>query len=236
MARFPPGRDHSSGSPPPSARRGQTTTSRRHCLRRAVVVSCSTMTDIKHTGNGLKETPSGRFLLRIDPNLHAALRTAADQTALSLNEYCARKLGGPGVGFGDPGWQAVERAAAVVGGALMGVAVYGSWARGEPMETSDVDIMVVVDPSTPITRGLYRRWDEKPVNWEGRRVEPHFVHPPPIGHMPTGTWAEVALDGIVLFDQDLALSRRLVQIRKLILEGSIERRESHGQPYWVRRG
>lgn len=138
--------------------------------------------------------------------------------------------------MGDPGWQAVERAAAVVGGALMGVAVYGSWARGEPMETSDVDVLVVVEPSTPITRGLYRRWDQEPVRWEGRSVEPHFVHLPPPGLGPTGTWAEVALDGIVLLDRDLVLSRRLVEFRSRILDGSMKRKEIHGQPYWVREG
>jgi hypothetical protein len=140
------------------------------------------------------------------------------------------------VGLGDPGWQAVERAAAVVGGALMGVAVYGSWARGEPMETSDVDVLVVVEPSTPITRGLYRRWDQEPVGWEGRSVEPHFVHLPPPGQWPTGTWAEVALDGIVLLDRNLVLSRRLVEFRRRVLDGSMKRREIHGQPYWVREG
>ena len=192
------------------------------------------MTDITDVNHRSKALPSGRFLLRIDPGLHAALRRAAERAGLSLNEYCARKLAGGGVGLGDPGWQAVERAAAVVGGSLMGVAVYGSWARGEPMETSDVDVLVVVEPSTPITRELYRRWDQEPVSWEGRSVEPHFVHLPAPGQGPTGTWAEVALDGIVLLDRNLVLSRRLVEFRKQVVDGSMKRREVHGQPYWVR--
>ncbi len=194
------------------------------------------MNDIISPGSSLEELPSGRFLLRIDPRLHAVLRIAADRAGLSLNEYCARKLAGGGVGLGDPGWRAVERAVEVVGGSLLGVAVFGSWARGEPLETSDVDILVVVEPSTPIRRGLYRRWDEEPVRWEGRMVEPHFVHLPPSGTVPSGTWAEVALDGMVLHDRSLVLSRRLVEFRKLILDGSMERREVHGQPYWVREG
>lgn len=206
------------------------------CISRFCMVSFSIMSDITLAEDRSDELPSGRFLLRIDPSLHAALRRAADQAGLSLNEYCARKLAGGGVGLGDPGWQAVERAAEVLGGSLTGVAVYGSWARGEPMETSDVDVLVVADSSIPITRGLYRRWDQEPVGWEGRRVEPHFVHLPPPGRWPTGTWAEVALDGIVLFDRSLVLSRRLVEFRKLILNGSLKRRETHGQPYWVREG
>jgi predicted HicB family RNase H-like nuclease len=35
---------------------------------------------------------SGRFLLRIDPGLHAALRHAASASGQSLKEYCGRKL------------------------------------------------------------------------------------------------------------------------------------------------
>ena len=35
---------------------------------------------------------SGRFVLRIDPGLHGALRKAARAAGVSLNEYCARKL------------------------------------------------------------------------------------------------------------------------------------------------
>ena len=65
---------------------------------------------------------------------------------------------------------------------------------------------------------------------------PHFVHLPAPGQGPSGTWAEVALDGIVLLDRNLVLSRRLVEFRKLILDGSMARREIHGQPYWVREG
>lgn len=191
------------------------------------------MSDTRIPESQVVELPSGRFVLRIDPTLHAVLREAADQASLSLNEYCARKLATGGVGPDAPGWQAVERAAAVLGGSLVGVAVYGSWARGEPMESSDVDVLVVAEEDAPVTRGLYRRWDEEPVRWEGRRVEPHFVHLPPPGRLPSGTWAEVALDGIVLFDRNLALSRCLVGLRKLILDGSVERREVHGQPYWV---
>jgi predicted nucleotidyltransferase len=191
------------------------------------------MTDTNTRDLPVDELPSGRFVLRLDPTLHAALREAAARADLSLNEYCARKLASGGIGLGAPGWHAVERAAAVLGRSLVGVAVYGSWARDEMAEGSDVDVLVVVEDATPITRELYRRWDEEPVRWQGRRVEPHFVNLPPAEALPSGTWAEVALDGIVLFDRDLTVSRCLVGLRKLILDGSLERREAHGQPYWV---
>jgi predicted nucleotidyltransferase len=189
--------------------------------------------EVPTASGGSGELPSGRFVLRIEPRLHAALREAAARAGLSLNAYCARKLAGGGIGPGAPGWRAVERATTVLGRSLVGVAVYGSWARGEPADRSDVDVLVALDDGVPLTRELYRRWDEEPVAWEGRRVEPHFVHLPPPGARTSGTWAEVALDGIVLFDPDLTLSRRLVDLRRRILDGALQRREVHGQPYWV---
>lgn len=187
------------------------------------------MNDTKKTGDAL---PSGRFVLRLDPRLHGALREAAAEAGLSLNQYCVRTLAGSGGGAG-PGWRAVERAAATVDADLVGVVVYGSWARGEAASGSDVDVLVVVDREVPVVRALYRRWDEEPVCWEGRRVEPHFVHLPEAGERASGTWAEVAIDGIVLFDRALTVSRALVRLRRLIVEGGLVRGEAHGQPYWV---
>lgn len=187
------------------------------------------MSDTK-TADG--ELPSGRFLLRLDPRLHGTLRHAAAEAGLSLNEYCVRALTGSR-GVAGPGWQAVERAAATVDAGLVGVVVYGSWARGEAADGSDVDVLVVVDGEVPVVRSLYRRWDEEPVSWEGRRVEPHFVHLPAADERPSGTWAEVAMDGLVLFDRKLTVSRALARLRRLIVEGGLVRGEAHGQPYWM---
>lgn len=196
------------------------------------------MNDTTHRES--RNLPSGRFVLRIEPTLHATLREAASRSGLSLNEYCARKLAGGGLGGTEPAWKAVGRASSVLGDDLLGVVVYGSWARDEATELSDIDVLLVVDPRRPIIRDLYRLWDEKPVLWNRgadperpRRVEPHFVHLPPVGEVPSGTWAEVALDGIVIFDPALVVSRRLVDIRRSIVDGDLIRHEIHGQPYWV---
>lgn len=140
-----------------------------------------------------------------------------------------------------PATEVVERASAVLGRDLVGVVGYGSWARGEASDLSDVDVLLVVGADRAITRELYRLWDVEPVLWhdreaaeaQTRRVEPHFVHLPPAGEVPSGTWAEAALDGIVLFDPDLVVSRRLVEIRGSIVDGDVVRREVHGQPYWA---
>ncbi len=179
--------------------------------------------------------PSGRFLLRIDPALHAALRRAAREAGVSLNDYCGRSLAAPAgrAGGAGPAADVVRRAAEFFGEQLEGVLLYGSLARGEAEASSDADVLVVVERRVRLTRALYRRWDEAPVAWEERRIDPHFAHLPALSGPPSGLWAELALDGIVLFERGLALSRALVRIRHEILDGRLERRVVHGQPYWA---
>ena len=176
---------------------------------------------------------SGKFLLRIEPGLHAALRQAAAAVGLSLNDFCARKLAAPGLAPSAPGAQAVERAAAAVGDALVGVVAFGSWARQELTEASDIDLLIVVDAPVELTRELYRGWDAEPLLWDGRRVEPHFARRPERGWRPSSLWLEVGVEGVVLFERGLEVSRYLAEVRGLIATGAVQRRWSHGQPYWV---
>ena len=177
-------------------------------------------------------SPSGRFVLRIDPGLHGALRRAAEESGLSLNEYCARKLAVPGTVAGPTG-RVVERAARVCGAALEGVVAFGSWARDEVRGGSDVDVLVVVERGAELRRELYEAWDAEPLEWEGHPIEPHFARLPEPGSPPSGLWAEVAVEGLVLFERGLGVSRWLAEVRGRIAAGSLVRRSSHGHPYWV---
>ena len=178
---------------------------------------------------------SGRFVLRIDPGLHALLRRAARESGVSLNDYCSRSLALASGPAGSPPAlaAAVSRAARLFGEDLVAVAAFGSWCRGEMAGSSDVDLLVVLDRRLRLGRGLYRRWDEAPIVWSGHPLEPQFVHLPDPGLTAGGIWAEVALDGVVLFDRGFALSRRLGRIRRDIAEGRLVRRVIHGQPYWA---
>ncbi|NOZ94621.1 MAG: HEPN domain-containing protein [Acidobacteria bacterium] len=96
----------------------------------------------------------------------------------------------------------------------MAVAAFGSWARGEHGEGSDVDVLVILDPSIPLRRNLYDDWDEKPLCLGGLPVQVHLVHLPEDPEHRGGLWAEVALDGIVLFERALILSRTLARVRR----------------------
>lgn len=184
-----------------------------------------------------KPTASGRFVIRMPPDLHAALRDAAQSSRLSLNAYCVRKLAIANVGIAvdEDATALVSHADSVVGKDLLAVALYGSWVRGEAYLGSDVDALIVVRPRVPLGRQLYSAWDAEPVAWQGRAVDPHFVHPIADGE-PSSLWAEVALDGVVLFERDWKLSAQLSRIRHSIAAGRIVRRFVHGQPYWTEKG
>ena len=69
--------------------------------------------------------------------------------------------------------------------------------------------------------------------WGPRPVEPHFVHFPDAGVRISGIWAEAAVDGLVVFERDLEVSRWLAGVRRRIVAGQLVRREAHGQPYWI---
>ena len=178
---------------------------------------------------------SGRFVLRLAPGLHAALRRAASDAGLSLNDYCARKLAAPEGNLAAL-WGAsavVERVAELFGESLVAIVAYGSWSRGEAVVGSDLDVLLVVESDAPITRALYRTWDSRPpVTWDGHTVDPHFVHLREKGDSTTAAWAEAAIDGIVLFERGLRVSRQLSEIRREVVAGRLVRRVVHGQPYW----
>lgn len=176
---------------------------------------------------------SGRFVLRLPPGLHAALRASARDAGLSLNDLCLRKLATPEGHADHPAFATVlSRAAAVAGDGLAGVILFGSWARGTATASSDVDVLIVVEPSFALTRAAYRRWDAEPPVLDGRPVESHIVHLPASQSKITGVWAEVAIDGIVIFERGTRLSAWLSEVRRAIADGRIERRIVHGQPYW----
>jgi predicted nucleotidyltransferase len=177
---------------------------------------------------------SGRFVLRAGSGLHGALRAAAREQGLSLNEYCVRRLAAPGPAIALPAAEAAVRwATGALGRNVVGVVLFGSWARDEATAGSDVDLLVVLDEQAPLTRQLYRLPGASDLVWGERPLEPQFAHLPPVGEIAGGLWAEVALDGLVLFERELRLSRRLARIRRDIAEGRLVRRTAHGQPYWT---
>ncbi|MFM8951852.1 MAG: nucleotidyltransferase domain-containing protein [Planctomycetaceae bacterium] len=181
----------------------------------------------------VRSRASGKFVLRLDPRLHGLLREAAHAAGVSLNDWCGRTLTAPGAGGLDAASNAVLPIRSRLGSDLEGVIIYGSFARGELATGSDVDLLVVIAAGVPITRSLYREWEGAVPSWNGREVDLHFVHLPDPADRVSGSWAEAAVCGIVLYDRDLAVSRRLIAIRERIAAGELVRKMAQGQPYWI---
>jgi hypothetical protein len=186
--------------------------------------------------NDTTESRSGRFVLRMEPDLHRSLRRAAQEAGVSLNEHCLQKLRAP-IREPDAGFSGiVEQASAAVGSSLRGVVLFGSVAREDDTPASDIDVLIVVSEDVPITRSLYDAWDRAYARGSRVRVEPHFVQLPPADGPLSGFWAEIAIDGIILFERGLELSRYLARVRRRILDGELVRRWAHGHSYWVGAG
>ncbi len=175
---------------------------------------------------------SGRFVIRMTPALHARLSDHAALASLSLNEYCVAALARGDAAPAGPLAGVLAMAIRQLGPDLVGVAIFGSYARGEAVESSDVDLLIVANPAMAITRALYAPWDQDTAFLGPHPIEPHFVRMPEPGDRITGLWAEVAMEGSVLFDPDLVLARRLAHVRRAIVEGLLVKRIVQGQSYW----
>lgn len=184
--------------------------------------------------SGRATTGVARVLLRLPPALHRMLAKAAADADLSFNELCVRRLSAPSDAQAQSAVRSlvVTRARAAFGDRLDAVLVLGSWARGEAAATSDIDVLIVIDPKTALTRDLYRRWDQDPMSFDGRAVDAHFAHPSPAGTLPTAVWCEAAVDGLLWYDRDGSVAIRLGEVRRAIAEGRVVRAFAHGQPYW----
>jgi len=178
---------------------------------------------------------SGRLLLRLPPTLHGYLRQTAKDEGISLNEHCVRRLSAPPASFATDldALPLLSHAHEMFDEQLVGLLLYGSWVRNEATKHSDVDALVVVERDVELTRSLYRAWDAQPLTWAGRVLDVHFAHLP-IDALPAGgVWAEAAIDGRVLFEQDHRITDQLQRVRRAIADGRLVRRSVHGQSYWT---
>jgi predicted nucleotidyltransferase len=191
---------------------------------------------------------SGRFVIRMSGALHGRLRDEAMRTGQSLNQLCVGKLQADGRSRSDPGDAAAHARWIPAGclenivrhwqGDLVAVILFGSAARGDANDDSDIDLLLVMRPDKPITRNLYRIWDEfcgecgGTQDWS--RISPHFASLPGSVREAGGLWYEVALDGIVLWDLDHQVMRFLGSVREAMGRGKIQRRMLYGYPYWIK--
>lgn len=115
--------------------------------------------------------------------------------------------------------------------ALTGVIFFGSAARNELRENSDIDLLVVLKDKVPFDRDSYSKL--KPERIAGHLISPLLVQYPTEERITRSVWLEAAIDGCILYDTDFVLSRLLIKIRNEIASGSVKRCFAYGVPYWI---
>lgn len=129
---------------------------------------------------------------------------------------------------------AVEHLRAAFGDKLVGVALYGSRARGEARPDSDVDLLVIARDLPPDSRDRARVFYEalRGVSAEfdfsvyGRTPEEFEKYFPSV-------YLDMGLDAIVLYDTEGYLTRRLARIREIISQvGLVRERIADGEYFW----
>ncbi|KYG64706.1 hypothetical protein AZI86_10875 [Bdellovibrio bacteriovorus] len=171
---------------------------------------------------------SGKFVLRLEPGLHQALKEEASRNGESLNQLCNRKLKSfKALDLDLP----LEEIIKVF--SPQGVVLFGSQVRGQATEKSDIDILVVLGPQVKMDREFYRRWDQLGV---GEKYSPQFVALPKPGEPVGSLWLENAIEGEILYDLNGNVKKVFRDIRGDIAKGLYIKKMSHGQGYWIRQG
>lgn len=184
---------------------------------------------------------SGKFVVRMSEELHRSLRERARSEGVSLNELCIRRLREKTQRESSSSQISPEITESLISffkDKLIGILLFGSAARGEQTSASDIDLLLVLSPSTPLNRNLYSEWDRFAATLSskfGKKISPQFTHLPKNYDTAGSIWYEAAIDGIILWEKERAhISSFITKVRKAMAEGKITRKESHGHPYWIK--
>lgn len=127
----------------------------------------------------------------------------------------------------------LRRVRVQTGGASYGVIVlFGSVAKGEEHDDSDLDLLLVLTDGTPLERAWYQRWQEEMSRrFEGHELSPHCVILPAKEAQIGSLWLEVAHDGIVVLDTGGFVTKFLRRVRESIASGKFVRHVTPNYSY-----
>lgn len=175
---------------------------------------------------------SGKFVVRIPPSLHERIRRRARETSRSLNEICHLLLEKVDHEMDEDARlreKVVNEATKEFGSDFLALILFGSRARGDSTDSSDTDLLIVLDGAIPVRRDLYRKW----TTMLPQNISIHFSHLPQTAKSAGSLWLECALDGEILYGVDARVSRMLGRIRDRITSGQVVRKLTHGQAFWI---
>lgn len=182
---------------------------------------------------------SGKFVLRIPPQLHGQLKKLSQQKGVSLNQTCSDLIQ-KGLHFQRENLLPSDRLEKIHNKLThkyrddyLGLVLFGSIVKQNMFEFSDIDLLVVLHTQTKLTRSHYRYWDQNIDDEETPIINPHFVHLPRENKSLGSLWLEVAHSHILFWQRTPQVSKTLNRIKNLILDGHVRRKSTHGQPYWV---
>jgi hypothetical protein len=172
-----------------------------------------------------------KILLRIPTSLHEQVKARAKAAKISINSLIQRYIeqGALGVTALAGSGEIIKAADAQFGLNFIGLMLFGSRARGDAHDTSDTDLLLVVEPSVRIDRALYRYWDHNTP--EGISIQ--ISHLPAMPSEAGSLWLECALDGRILHDPSGRIADFLNSARSYITSGAVVRKTTHGQGFWV---
>lgn len=172
-----------------------------------------------------------KILLRLPKTLHDAVKARARSAHLSVNSLLERLIaqGLQGSIDRDVVSEIITIAEQEFSGSFIGLLLFGSQARGDAHDTSDTDLLLVVDDTIKIDRSLYRRWDER----LPERVSIQIAHLPTLPRDSGSLWFECAMDARILHDPSGRVAHFLEQAKQYITSGNVVRRTTHGQGFWV---
>jgi predicted nucleotidyltransferase len=189
---------------------------------------------------------SGKFVLRVPSAFHLKLSLLAAQQGMSLNRFCFERIK---ASLALPSTTLVNKEDSIQNTLvqqlvdaevpLIGVVMFGSSARGEARDSSDVDLLLVLDSHRPISRELYKVWDDCLPKLQvssdvASKLSPQFVHLPSSPEEAGSLWFECAIEGLIWSDTDFQIGKFLAHVRAAILRGDIRRESSHGHHYWIK--
>ncbi len=140
----------------------------------------------------------------------------------------------PGVPVGETGLltRVVSKLREGLGGDLVAVVLFGSRARGEAHEGSDWDVLVIARrlPERTLERAIQLKQMLPPEH----RGEVSLLAKTPeefMSNLPD-LYLDIALDGIVLYDTDEYMTKRLRFLKALIQRRGLQREREDGDLIW----